>query len=128
MALRALIVDDNAEFLRAAGQLLERDGISVEAVAVNGAEALGAAADADPDVILVDIDLGGESGFDVTRRIKEAGIRGRVILISTHSEDDFAELIVRSPAIGFLSKSNLSGRAIREMVEGRGSKSADGEP
>ena len=43
---------------------------------------------------------------------------GRVILISTHSEADFADLIAESPAVGFLSKSDLSADAIRELLGG----------
>ena len=44
--------------------------------------------------------------------------RTRVVLISTHAEEDFVELIEASPAVGFLSKSKLSGRALRELLGG----------
>jgi hypothetical protein len=44
--------------------------------------------------------------------------RAAVILISTHSEADFADLIAESPAAGFLSKGDLSARAIRRIVDG----------
>jgi hypothetical protein len=39
-----------------------------------------------------------------------------VVLISTYAENDFAELIAASPAVGFVSKSDLSGKAISEVL------------
>jgi DNA-binding NarL/FixJ family response regulator len=120
MALRCLLVDDNSGFLDAARVLLERQGIEVVAAASTGDEAHRLAKELRPDVILVDIDLGGESGFDVTRRLtQETRLPPwSVILISTHSQRDFADLIAESPAIGFLSKSRLSADAIHALLEG----------
>jgi CheY-like chemotaxis protein len=118
MDLRCLIVDDSLRFLQAARGLLEREGVSVVGVAVSGAEALRQARTLRPDVLLLDIDLGGESGFELAQRLaREPGLGGpRVILISTHAEQDFAELIAASPAVGFLSKSELSASAIGELL------------
>jgi DNA-binding NarL/FixJ family response regulator len=110
--LRCVIVDDNPSVLIAARGLLEREGISVVGVASNTAEALLAVADLRPDVVLVDIDLGGESGFDLARQLDGAS----VILISTHAERDYADLIEASPAVGFLAKSELSAGAIRAVL------------
>jgi CheY-like chemotaxis protein len=116
--LRCLIVDDSQHFLDAARGLLERQGIVVVGVASTGAEALRRVEELRPDVTLVDIDLGGESGFDVARRLQDdsGGPRARVILISTHAEQDYADLIAASPAIGFLAKSTLSGAAVRDLL------------
>ena len=71
-----------------------------------------------PDVTLVDIDLGAESGFDLASRLARAadGEPSRAILISTHAEADFADLIDASPAVGFLSKSDLSAEAIDAIL------------
>jgi two-component system, NarL family, nitrate/nitrite response regulator NarL len=117
MALRVLIVDDNDGFLAAARALLERGGVAVVGVAKTGAEALVAARRLGPDASLVDIDLGAESGFDVARRFEQMGLPSRVILISTHDEGDFTELIADSPAVGFLPKSRLSAEAIESLLE-----------
>ena len=118
--LRCLIVDDSPHFLDAARVLLERQGITVVGVASNSAEALRRAAELRPDVTLLDIDLGGESGLELARRLHgQAGPAvAPVILISTHAEQDYAELIAASPAIGFLSKTALSGDAIRDLLAG----------
>src|SRR5438034_3273023 len=93
MTLRCLIVDDSPCFLDAARGLLERGGITVVGAVSNSAEALQHAQELQPDVVLLDIDLGGESGFELARRLdREAGLAAaRVILTSTHAEQDFAE-------------------------------------
>jgi DNA-binding NarL/FixJ family response regulator len=119
--LRCLIVDDSRSFLEAARTLLEREGLTIAGVASTGDEALGRADELRPDVVLVDIMLGAESGFDLARRLVEEdrGGRSTVILISTHAEADFEDLIAASPAAGFVPKSELSARAIRRIVGGR---------
>jgi DNA-binding NarL/FixJ family response regulator len=118
MVLRCLIVDDNPQFLAVARQLLEREGIVVVGAASNGAEAIQRAKELTPDVMLLDIDLGHESGFDIARHLAAVGGTGpRVILISTYAESDFADLIAASPAAGFLSKSDLSASAISRILE-----------
>jgi DNA-binding NarL/FixJ family response regulator len=116
MTLRSLIVDDNGRFLAAARDLLERQGMSVVGVASTGSEALQLADQLRPDVTLVDIDLGEESGFDVARQLVETTEGDPVVLISTYAEKDFADLIASSPAVGFVSKSDLSADAINEVL------------
>jgi DNA-binding NarL/FixJ family response regulator len=116
--LRAIIVDDSSEFLEAATSLLAREGVAVVGVAGTGSDALERVADLGPQVVLVDIDLGGESGFEVARRIANV-TPASVILISTHSEDDFAELIAESAAAGFISKAELSAEAIQSLLGDR---------
>jgi DNA-binding NarL/FixJ family response regulator len=119
MPLRCVIVDDNPGFLNAARLLLEQEGLQVVGVATSGDEALRAVAELRPDVTLLDIDLGGESGFDVARRLVDGrdSDPGQLILISTHSEEDLVDLIKESPAIGFLGKPWLSATTIKGMLE-----------
>jgi DNA-binding NarL/FixJ family response regulator len=120
MTLRCVIVDDSPAVLRAASELLEGQGIVVVGVAATGAEAVLLMEELKPDVILVDIDLGTESGFDLARRLVDTPDRPgtRIILISTHDGADFANLIAACPAIGFLPKSDLSATAIHRLLAG----------
>ena len=113
-----LIVDDNERFLAVAQALLMREGLAVVGTARTIADALRKVDDLHPDVVLVDIALGAESGFDLTRRIvaSHPGLRARIVLISTRREEDYADLIAASPAAGFLSKAQLSATAVRELV------------
>jgi CheY-like chemotaxis protein len=119
VAARCLIVDDSRTFLDAARALLEREGLVV-AVATTGAEALARFEEARPDVVLIDVSLGDESGFDVARRLADDDHARSVplILISTRSEADLRDLITASPAEGFLPKSELSAQAIRRFLDG----------
>jgi DNA-binding NarL/FixJ family response regulator len=121
--VRCLIVDDCAGFLDAARSFLERQGMAV-GVASTSAEALRRVEELRPEVILVDINLGEESGFELAEQLHRDGGPAPVILISTHAEQDFAELIAASPAAGFLCKSVLSPGAIRDLLGGRD----DGDP
>ena len=118
--VRCVIVDDSPRFLDAARGLLECQAVSVVGVASTSAEALRRATELRPDVTLVDIDLGGESGLELARRLQDQADPAPVILISTHAEQDYAELIAASPAVGFLPKTALSGDAIRNLLAGHG--------
>src|SRR4051794_19984230 len=117
--LRCLIVDDNPRFLDAACGLLEHEGVAVVGTASSSAEAAHRVNELRPDVALVDIDLGDESGFDVARQLHRDGGAAppRIILISTHAEQDYADLIAASPAAGFLAKTALSARGIRDLLD-----------
>jgi CheY-like chemotaxis protein len=127
--LRCLIVDDSRRFLEAARDLLEREGIAVPAVACTSAEAVRRVEQLRPDLVLVDIDLGGESGFELARRLHGGAHPAPlpIILISTHAEQDYADLIAASPAVGFLAKAALSAGAIRDLLDGLGMDGA-GKP
>ncbi|MEU7410035.1 response regulator transcription factor [Streptomyces sp. NPDC042638] len=118
--LRCLVVDDNPFFLRVARCLLEHQGVAVVGVAFDSTEALRLAGQLRPDVVLVDIDLGGECGL-VLASLLQSGAGPAplpVILISSHAEEDYTDLIEASPAVGFLSKTALSGDAIRTVLAG----------
>jgi CheY-like chemotaxis protein len=71
-----------------------------------------------PDVTLLDLDLGAESGLEVARQLSSDPNLdpGHLILISAHAEEDFADLIDGSPAVGFLAKSALSATAIERLL------------
>jgi DNA-binding NarL/FixJ family response regulator len=116
--MRCLIVDDSADFRDAASAMLERAGISVVGKASNSAEALRYYEDLHPEVALVDIDLGGEDGFELAEQLNRVSTADAlaVILVSTYAESDMAEMIDTSPAVGFLQKFSLSPDAIRNLL------------
>ena len=116
MGLRCVIVDDNEEFLGSASRLLSTQGLDVVGLASSGAEAMRLVRTLRPDVALVDVQLGNEDGFEVTRRLAADARETPIILISTHSENELAELIVASPAVGFLAKAALGADAIANVL------------
>jgi DNA-binding NarL/FixJ family response regulator len=115
-----MIVDDSEQFLAVARDHLTRGGLDIVATATNQQDALEQAEEARPDVVLVDINLGAESGVDLSRRLVERfpDLRSRIVLISTLDEEDIVELIAEAPAVGFLPKTRLSARAVRDLVDG----------
>lgn len=114
MTLRVLLVDDNEEFLCAAERLLAAEGLSVVATARTAAQAVALTRSLQPDVACVDIKLGPDSGIELIRRLVEDSATGavRVVLISTHAEEDFRDLIEASPATAFIAKSGFSAEAV----------------
>jgi DNA-binding NarL/FixJ family response regulator len=99
------------------GGLLQEQGLEVIGGAASAAEALQQIAELRPDVALIDIDLGRESGLTLATQLRETGSAvPNVILISTHDEGAFADLIERSSALGFLPKTELSAALIRRML------------
>ncbi len=117
MPLRSLLVDDSPRFLAAARELLEREGIDVVGIASTIDDAVRLTGELRPDLCIVDIDLGDESGFDLARRLAEpGGGQQRVLLISAYPEHDFSDMISDSPVLGFLAKPELSAERIRAML------------
>ena len=118
MSLRCLIVDDSPRFGEEARSLLEQEGISVVGVAASGDEAVQLTEALGPDLALVDISLGEESGFDVASRLVDRGNTHppAVILVSTYDEGEFSGRIAASPALGFIAKTKLSAERIRRLL------------
>jgi DNA-binding NarL/FixJ family response regulator len=122
MLLRCLIIDDNPHFAQAARSLLEHEGLTVVGTASTGSEAIELVREFQPDVVILDIDLGAESGFDVAEQLRGGDSHAslangpEIVLVSAHDEEDFADMISDSVAAGFVAKSDLSARAIRKLL------------
>jgi DNA-binding NarL/FixJ family response regulator len=126
--LRCLIVDDNESFLEVATASLTGNDLDVLGTAKTSAEALRQVAEQQPDAVLVDISLGEESGFELARMLVERfpQLASGVVLTSTRAEQDFGGLIRASPAAGFIPKTRLSARAVRELVARRSASGREG--
>ena len=98
-----------------AGRVVRRRGRGVGDEAVRFADALA------PDLALVDIRLGGESGFDVARRLADGSSPSppAIIFVSSYDEDEFGGRIAASPAVGFIDKTKLSAERIRRLLGAR---------
>jgi DNA-binding NarL/FixJ family response regulator len=115
--VRCLLVDDNKAFVETARRVLDSDTVLVTGTASTIAEALLRASELRPDVVLVDIMLGDENGFDLARHLAESDAGDlAVIMISSDTVDDYADLVAESNALGFLPKSELSADGIRRLL------------
>ena len=116
MKRTVLIVDDHEGFRASARRVLESEGYSVIAEAADGSSGVMAAAEAQPDLALVDVQLPDFDGFEVTRRLRESGEAPEIVLISSHDRADFGSLVESSGARGFVSKSDLSAATLEALL------------
>jgi DNA-binding NarL/FixJ family response regulator len=116
MPTTVLIVDDHAGFRANARAVLESEGFRVVGEAASGAEALEAIADEAPEVVLLDVQLPDADGFELAARLTANGSKVNVVLVSSRDYSDFAHLIERSGARGFVPKAELSGSRLAALL------------
>jgi CheY-like chemotaxis protein len=109
-----LIVDDDHRFRGIARRLLESEGFQVVGEAGDGAGALAAARELEPDVVLLDVQLPDLDGLEVAERLTADG-GPAVVLTSTREECDFGPQLHESGARGFVPKDELSAGRITEL-------------
>ena len=124
MAVRVLIVDDHAPFRALARMVLVADGFEVVGEAADGAGALRAARQLEPDVVVLDVQMPGVDGFgvdgfDVAEALAGQAPAPAVVLVSSRSRADYGRRVDDSAAQGFIAKAELSGAALRVVLEGR---------
>jgi two-component system nitrate/nitrite response regulator NarL len=102
--LRVLIIDDHTLFRSGLEELLDRRGIDVVATAGYGEEGCTLAEQLVPDVILLDVRMPGMGGLTVLDRLKDAGVKTPVLMLTTSTEDRDLIAAVRAGAQGYLLK------------------------
>lgn len=111
-----LIVDDHPSFRASARLLLESEGWNVVGEVPDGEGALDAVRALQPDLVLLDVQLPGIDGFEVTRRLRANGDAPAVVLVSSRDCGDYGTLADQSGAHGFISKAELSGAALEALL------------
>lgn len=111
-----LLVDDHAAFRAFARDLIKAAGYRVVAEAANGAAALAAAAEYDPEIVVLDIRLPDMSGLEVARRLASGSQAPVVILISSGDAREYARVALESGARGFIAKVDLTEEAFRSLA------------
>jgi DNA-binding NarL/FixJ family response regulator len=117
-----LLVDDQALVRQGLRLILELGGVEVVGEAPDGAAAVAAVAELDPDVVLMDLRMPVMDGVEATRRIV-AGARARVLVLTTFGEDEDVAAAIRAGAVGFLLK-DVTSDGLLEAVR----RAAAGEP
>jgi DNA-binding NarL/FixJ family response regulator len=116
--LRCLIVDDNDRFAAAARRVLVLEGVDVVGTASSVAEALHCERRLRPDLALIDLEIGRESGFDLARRLANLAVpeRPQVIMMSARRPEDYEELVAGSSVVGFIAKQDLSAAGLESLI------------
>ncbi|HEY6069259.1 MAG TPA: response regulator transcription factor [Gaiellaceae bacterium] len=117
MQRTVLIVDDHPAFRASARTLLEDEGYEVVGEAEDGESGLQLALTLEPDLVLLDIALPDVSGLEVAERLADA--RSKVLLTSSRRSSDLGPRLGKSSALGFISKDDLSGEALEQLLKGR---------
>lgn len=119
---RVLIADDNHSFCQGLGALLlSAPDLEVVGEATDGNEAITQAAELQPDVILMDLDMPKVGGIEATRRILNASPHISVLVLSMYEDDDLVFAALQAGARGYLLKGAPKAeilRAIRAVVSG----------
>jgi DNA-binding NarL/FixJ family response regulator len=114
--MSVLIVDDHPSFRASARRLLEAEGFNVVGEAADGHEAIAAALELKPDLVLLDVQLPDLDGFEVAGRLNALGLLSAVILTSSRDAREYGPLIAESPMRGFVPKAELSGAVLTHLL------------
>jgi DNA-binding NarL/FixJ family response regulator len=127
--IRVLVVDDHPVFRKGfVDALREASGLSVCAEAGTMAEALAAAAAARPQVAVVDLSLGSESGLDLVAELARRHPDVRTLVMSGHDESLHADRALKAGALGYLMKDRPIDElltAVRQVAAGKSYLSAE---
>jgi DNA-binding NarL/FixJ family response regulator len=116
MPCSVLIVDDHPGFRAQARALLVAAGYRVVGEAADGESGVRVARDLSPDVVLLDVQLPDITGFEVVARVQGQPDPPVIVLISSRDAADYGSRIRRSGALGFISKAELSARALESVL------------
>lgn len=122
-AIRVLVADDQKVVRDGLAMLLGLlDGIEVVGTAVDGADAVRQVPIAQPDIVLMDLNMPTLDGVEATRQLVEQGARARVVVLTTYADDEWVFRALQAGARGFLTKDAGAAeieQAIRAVAEGQ---------
>jgi DNA-binding NarL/FixJ family response regulator len=99
-----VIADDHPFYRRGLARLLRKTGIEVVGEAPNGEEAIRAAAETRPDVVIMDLNMPGLSGLEATRRLIERSPGSRVLMLSVSAQEADVSNAIMAGASGYVLK------------------------
>ncbi|NLC03118.1 MAG: response regulator transcription factor [Tissierellia bacterium] len=121
--IKTMLVDDHNLFREGTKIILERESdIKVIAEAVDGIEAVNMAIIYNPDIILMDINMPNSNGLEALRKIKDLGVKTKVIMLTSEAKREYIIEAIKIGAKGFIQKTSTSKNliiAIREIDSGR---------
>lgn len=120
--IRTVLVDDHRLFLAGLADLLSREeDIEITAAVASGLEAVEAAANLNPHVMVMDVTMPDLNGIQATKRILEANPKIRILALSMHSNKRFISEMLKAGAAGYILKESSRDdflNAIRSVASG----------
>jgi two-component system, NarL family, invasion response regulator UvrY len=120
--MKILITDDHAVLRRGLKQIIEDGFGKVQfGEAANASEAIAQVAKEAWDLVVLDITMPGRTGLEALKEIKALRPNLRVLVLSVHSEDQFAVRVLKAGASGFLNKDSAPEelvKALRKVLAG----------
>ncbi len=119
--IRVLLADDHEAMLDRVADLLAGE-CDVIGTAIDGRQALDAAQNLKPDVLVLDISMPVMNGIETARRLKEVGVNSRIVFLTVHDDPDFAGEALEAGALGYVIKPRIVSDllvAIKEAHAGR---------
>jgi two-component system invasion response regulator UvrY len=120
---RILIVDDHEVVREGVRRIFDKQpDAATFGEASNVPEALKLIRERDWDVVVLDLSLGGRSGLEILKELKQLRPQLPVLILSMHSEEQFARRAFRAGADGYITKDSPRAelvRAINKVIEGR---------
>ncbi len=118
---RVLLADDHEAMLDRVARLLATE-CNVVGTVTDGQQALDAARELKPDVLVLDISMPVMTGIETARRLKEAGFETRIVFLTVHDDPDFAREALEVGALGYVIKQRIASdlvAAIKKAHAGR---------
>jgi DNA-binding NarL/FixJ family response regulator len=112
--LRVVLVDDHPVYREGLARLLSQSGVEVVAQAGNGPDALSIVEEAAPDVVVMDLNMPGMSGVEVTRKLVERNPASRVLVVSVSAQEEDVTEAILAGASGYVLKDG----PVEEVVAG----------
>ena len=120
--IKVVVVDDHAVVREGLKRIIsENPGMEVTGEAGDGHEALKVIHGSPCDIVLLDISMPNKGGLDVLKQLHSESPRLPVLVLSMHSEDQYAVRVLRAGAAGYLTKERSPDKlvqAIRKVVRG----------
>ncbi|HEY4333909.1 MAG TPA: response regulator transcription factor [Ilumatobacteraceae bacterium] len=116
-----VVVDDQQPFRSAAREVVDRlAGFTVVAEAESGEDAVAVVDALQPDLVLMDINMGGIDGIEAAARITAANPATMVVLLSTYDLSDLPPTARTSGAAAYVNKDDFGGRVLRRLWQDGG--------
>jgi len=112
--IKVMLVDDHDLVRTGIKRLLEdHPDINIVGEATSGEQALELVTEKDPDVVLLDINMPGIGGLEATRKLLQRKPKLKIIMVTMHEDDMFAQRLLKAGAMGYLTK----GAKVEEILQ-----------